>query len=322
VPAGEPRNLGVIGEFGTEAAADALGRADVILVIGSTWWQPKYVPDARFVQVDTRPEHIGMTFPSDVQLVGDSGNVVSALVAALDDEPKKEWFTSETSTTMGRVDSLNGNLPLAMDRDGLDPRRVISELAKYVARDAIVTLDVGDHKYWFTSRFPAHSQQVLLSGHWRSMGFGLPAAIAAQLAEPKKQVVALVGDGGLAMMMAEFTTAVRHKLPIKVLVFNNGVLGEEATKQLQLGTEPFGAPLPELDYALFARACGGTGLSIREESEFQLLDRAFQDRSPCIVDIAVKPLVPSYPRGRGGLTAWQPSLSPRDIRRVRTRVCN
>ena len=119
-----------------------------------------------------------------------------------------------------------------------------------MASNAIVALDVGDHTVWFNRIFSGTNQTVLVSGNWRSTGFGLPAAIAAKVAAPGRQVIALVGDGGMAQSLAEFSTAVRYRLPIIVVVVNNGYLTMEKDR-MQQRVWPIKPPLTSPDFAGF-----------------------------------------------------------------------
>jgi pyruvate dehydrogenase (quinone)/pyruvate oxidase len=131
-----------------------------------------------------------------------------------------------------------------------------------------------------------------VSGMMASMGCALPYAIAAQLAYPERQIVAFVGDGGMAMLMAEFATCVKYQLPIKVVVVKNNTLGQIKWEQLMfLGNPEYGCELHPIDFAAFARACGGHGFSVKEAGRIgSVLDEAFATPGPVIVDVEVDPL--------------------------------
>ncbi|HEX6989034.1 MAG TPA: thiamine pyrophosphate-binding protein, partial [Bacillota bacterium] len=248
VPADHPRNLGVIGDFGTEPAAEVFAQGDVVLVVGSTWWQPDYVPNARFIQIDRSLRHVDMLFPVDVGLVGTVADVVPRLIQQVRPRRNQEWErlvadlkASWDEKRRAGDAAVADPEPLARGDGGVPPQRVVAALQERLGRDAILCLDVGDNTFWISTLFAAGSgQQLLISGHWRSMGFGLPAAIAAKLILPGRPAVAVVGDGGFAMTMAEFTTAVDLGLPVTIIVLNNGVLAEEGHKQAQMRLEPFG----------------------------------------------------------------------------------
>lgn len=317
VPADHPRNLGVIGEFGTEPAAEAFAQADVVLVVGSTWWQPDYAPDARFIQIDRSPRHVGMLFPVDVGLVGGAAQVLPQLLDQTRPRRNQEWerlvealkSSWERSRRQGDA-AVADPEPLAGGGGdgGVTPHQVVAALQERLDPDAVVCLDVGDNTYWMSTLFQAGSgQRVLISGHWRSMGFGLPAAIAAGLALPGKPVVAVVGDGGFAMTMAEFTTAVALDLPVAVVILNNGMLAEEGHKQVEMRLEPFGVRLHNPDFAAYAEACGGRGFRVESPGDLEpALAAALKGGKPAIVDVVTRALMPAWPKARGTLRPAPP----------------
>lgn len=304
IPGNHPQNLGVIGDFGTQQAADALGRADVILVVGSTWWQPEYVPrGARIVQVDSRAAHLDLTFAADVAVCGRAEDVLPQLVKKVKKRDRAGWgaFIAEARRAWDaevRKAETDGG-------DGIAPSRVVAALAGAVARDAVIALDVGNNTLWFSRYFRGNGQQVLLSGHWRSVGFALPAAIAAKLAWPRRQVVAVTGDGGLGSFLGEFVTAAHRNLPLTVVVLKDGVYGEEWAKQRQWGLASAGVELGAPDFAAWARAAGGTGFGVTQAEELAgAITSALEAGRPAIVDVpvsrieppAVKPLAAQDPR--------------------------
>lgn len=306
VPTRHPRNLGVAGVFGTEAAAEALGRADAVVVIGSTWWQPEYAPDAKYIQIDRDPRHLGLTFPADVGLAGDAGVVISELVQKVPPSGREEWeeeiqrLKSGGSETIPRDSRDTGHPGEGTAGPGLHPRRIMAALNKHLDDDAVICLDVGENTYWVSSLFDGDRHELLLSGHWRSMGFGLPAAIAAALSRPRRQVAAIVGDGGFAMTMAEFTTAAAHSLPIITVVLNNELLALEGRKQMEKGLEPFGISLHNPDFGRYAELCGGIGFRVGTEAELEeALEAAVRSRKPAVIDVAALPAAPAFPRPRG-----------------------
>lgn len=321
IPTAHPRNLGVIGEFGTPMAADAFSQADVVLVIGSTWWQPEYVPDARFIQIDHHRANLGLTFPADVGLAGDAGRVLSSLLNMVQGGRRDPWRHTVERLRAALAESLgtdrgsaHGEVPLAAGngrqdpRGGVSPRQVMAALTEAMAPDAVLCLDVGENLFWVARLFQARHQQVLLSGNWRSMGFGLPAAIAAALAYPRRQVVAVVGDGGFAMTMAELATAAAYRLPITVIILNNRTLAQEGHTQVRTGLEPFGVSLHNPDFAAFAHSCGAQGFAVDKAQDLPLvLGRALGSGVPTVIDVDTQPLMPQVPRPRGTLKPQPPS---------------
>src|SRR5213078_4419905 len=143
---------------------------------------------------------------------------------------------------------------------------------------------------WFARHIPARRAQMFsLSGNLASMANGLPYAVAAQIAYPTRQVVAFVGDGGFSMLMAEFATCVKYDLPVKVVVMKNNVLGMIKWEQMVfLGNPEFGCDLQPIDFAAFARACGGTGITITEPERCGAqIEEALHTSGPVLVEAIV-----------------------------------
>ena len=146
----------------------------------------------------------------------------------------------------------------------MKPQVIAWELGKRLAENAIVSCDSGTIATWFARQIPAKRGQMhSLSGNLATMAPGLPYSIAAQIAYPDRQCVAFVGDGGFSMLMAEFATCVKYKLPIKVFIVKNNTLGQIKWEQMVfLGNPEYGCELQPIDFALFAQACGGVGFFV------------------------------------------------------------
>ncbi len=325
IPGDHPSNLGVIGDFGTQQAADVLARADVILVAGSTWWQPEYVPrGARVIQVDERTSHLGMVFTADVAICGRAEDVLPRIAGRIKKRDRTAWSAYLQEARRAWDEEVRA----ARAGAGLSPARVITALAAAVARDALITLDVGNNTLWFSRYFRGNGQRVLISGHWRSVGFALPAAIAAKLAFPERQVVAITGDGGLGSFLGEFITAAHRRLAITVIVLKDGVYGEEWAKQRQWGLAEAGVELGAPDFAAWARAAGGEGFSVSSpEGLPDSVASALKATRPAIVDVAVdrveplavKPLSAQDPRPTAASEHSRPDGQP-GPRRARPKV--
>jgi pyruvate dehydrogenase (quinone) len=161
-----------------------------------------------------------------------------------------------------------------------------------------VSCDSGTIATWWARQIPARRGQMhSISGTLATMACGLPYTIAAQVAYPDRQCVAFVGDGGFSMLMAEFVTAVKHRLPIKVVVVKNNTLGQIKWEQMVfLGNPEYGCELQPIDFAAFARACGGTGFTIDDPADCgAILDEALGTPGPVLVEAVVDPLTPPMP---------------------------
>ena len=166
------------------------------------------------------------------------------------------------------------------------------ELGKRLRDDAIVTCDSGTVATWWARHIPARRGQIhTLSGNLATMAPGLPYAIGAQVAYPDRQVVAFVGDGGFSMLMADFVTAVKYNLPIKVVIIKNNYLGQIKWEQMvMLGNPEFAVDLAPIDFAMYAQACGGTGLTSREPKTCgDAIDRFLNTPGPAILQAEVDP---------------------------------
>jgi len=315
IPADNAWNLGVVGRFGTQAAAYVAGQADLILAVGTTWWQPEYMATgARVIQVDKVREHIGLTYSVDLGVWGEAADVLPRLLEAVPRSARTEWREAAARARQQLNDEV---VWMSVDtRQPLQPGAVMAAVGQALVPGAVVALDVGNHAFWFTRYLRASNYKLLLSGHWRTMGFALPAGIAAKVAAYDRQVVVICGDGGFAASMAELTTAVQHQLPIAVIVLRDGRYGQEETLQKLRGSAPFGTGLHNADWAAYAQACGAAGY--RVETYEQLLS-ALHDALPklaygqvSVLDVAVDRVDPLFPQPYTGAETAQSAGADRE----------
>jgi len=180
----------------------------------------------------------------------------------------------------------------------MKPQVVAWELSKLLCQDAIISCDSGTIATWWARQIKARrGQKYSLSGTLATMANGLPYTLAAQVAYPDRQCVAFVGDGGFSMLMADFVTAVKYELPIKVIVIKNNVLGQIRWEQMVLmGNPEYGIDLQPIDFATFARACGGIGLRVTEPGACaDILEQALNAPGPVLVEAVVDPYEPPLP---------------------------
>jgi pyruvate dehydrogenase (quinone)/pyruvate oxidase len=185
------------------------------------------------------------------------------------------------------------------DRDPIAPQYAVSVLDELAAGDAILTCDSGTIATWAARHWTIRDgREFYLSGTLASMAPGLPYAIAMQHAHPGRQVIAYVGDGGFAMLMAEFLTAAQHRLPVKVIINNNNSLGQILWEQMVLGYPEHGVryPAPEADFSTWARACGGFGAKVSKAGDLApAISQALAHDGPALVDVDVNPNEPPMP---------------------------
>ncbi|UCG83163.1 MAG: thiamine pyrophosphate-binding protein, partial [Dehalococcoidia bacterium] len=160
-----------------------------------------------------------------------------------------------------------------------------------IAKDAVISLDVGENGWWFGRNFWMNqTQKMVMSGYLASMGAGLPGAMAAQIAYPGRQVVCITGDGGFSMVMGDFLTAVKYGLPIKIFLLNNKQLGMIAQEQKVENYPNWQTDLYNCDFAEYARSCGGFGIRITDPKELDHYTKdALSMKQPVIVDIDTDP---------------------------------
>jgi pyruvate dehydrogenase (quinone)/pyruvate oxidase len=299
VPDDSPYTTGSVGLLGTRPSQEALEECDTLLMVGTSFPYLEYYPkpgQARGVQIELDPMRIGLRYPVEVGLVGDSRRTLRALMPLL--TPRRDRaFLERARQGMKDWNALMQERAARNDTP-MKPQRLAAELGARLRDDAIVTCDSGTIATWWARHIPARRGQMhSLSGNLATMANGFPYAIAAQLAHPGRQVVAFVGDGGFSMLMAELATCVKYRLPVKVVVVKNNTLGQIKWEQMVfLGNPEYGCELQPIDFALLAQACGATGLTIEDPAECgAVLERALAAPGPVVVQAVVDPLEPPLP---------------------------
>jgi acetolactate synthase-1/2/3 large subunit len=313
-------SLGMLGMHGTAYANKAVQHCDLLISIGSRWDDrivgklSEFCPQARKIHVDIDPSEINKVVQVDCAVIGDARRVVEALVELVQPVDTAPWLR--------QVESWKRRYPLRYPREGgLKAQKVIDELYRLTNGRAIIATDVGQHQMW-AAQFCKVDRRFhwLSSGGAGTMGFGFPAAIGAQLARPDALVVAIVGDGGFQMTMAELATAMNERLPVKVIIINNRYLG--MVRQWQnlfyenrlSGVDLKGSP----DFVKLAQSYGCKAFRIRRGGDVRRVLSAALEYSggPCVIDAEVEkednvfPMIPAGaglagmilepPRGNGG----------------------
>lgn len=298
-PDDNPSVLGQVGLLGTTPSQNALEGCDTLLIAGSTFPYIEYYPkpgQARAVQIDVDPARIGLRYPVEAGLAGDCAVVLDLLRSRTERHDDRSFLQAmrkekEDWQTLLEERGTRSDTPMK-------PQVVAWELGKRLSDTAIVTCDSGTIATWWARYIPVKRGQMhSLSGNLATMAPGLPYAIAAQLAHPDRQVVAYVGDGGLSMLMAEFATCVKYRLPIKVIVNNNHSLGQIKWEQMVfLGNPEYVCDLHPIDFAKIAEACGGRGFTIDDPAKCdETLDAALAHPGPAVIDCIVDTNEPPMP---------------------------
>jgi pyruvate dehydrogenase (quinone) len=299
VPDDSPFTTGPIGLLGTRPSQEAMESCDTLLMVGTSFPYIEFYPkpgQARCVQIELDPMRIGLRYPAEVGLIGDSRRTLAALLPMLTRKTER-GFLADAQAGMKKWTALMDERASRMDTP-MKPQVVATELGRRLRDDAIVACDSGTITTWWARHIPARRGQLhMLSGNLASMANSVPYAIAAQMAHPDRQVVAFVGDGGFSMLMAEFATCVKYRLPVKIVIVKNDTLGQIKWEQMVfLGNPEYGCDLHPIDFAAYAQACGGTGFTIEDpRSCGAILDRALATPGPVLVQAVVDPFEPPLP---------------------------
>jgi pyruvate dehydrogenase (quinone) len=308
IPDDHPYSLGGIGLLGTEPSSDAMSETDTLFMVGTSFPYIEYLPkpgQAIGIQIDIKPEKIGLRYPVRIGLIGDSKQVLSELIPLLhdrrtgrnDNDPSIQFLKSKQNAMKKWNDLLNEQS--SRDNEPIKPQVIAAAVSDVLDDNAIISVDSGINTCW-AARFLKikNGMKFSGSGSLATMGCAVPYAIAAKIAYPERQSIAFVGDGGFTMLMSEFATAVQYHLPIKVIIMNNKILGMIRWEQMAfLGNPEYGVEFSPIDFVKFAEACGGKGFSIKKIEEIKPVfhEAMMENQVPVIVDAHVDPFEAPLP---------------------------
>ncbi len=298
IPSSHPLNLGMLGMHGTVYANRAIMDCDVLIAVGArfddrvTGKIAAFAPDAKVIHIDIDPTSISKNVVVDLPVIGCVRNILGQLLPRLEKRGREEW--------LGQIDAWKREFPLNNTAPALSPQHVIREMARLSRdRDPIMVTDVGQHQMW-TALYWDHreARRFISSGGLGTMGFGLPAAMGAQLGCPEQLVFCVCGDGGIQMNIQELATIRRLGLPIKIVVINNGYLGmvrqwqemfwERRYSQTDISDNP--------DFRHIARAYGIRDLGIDSaDMVTPVLEEAIAHPGPALVDVRIEREANVYP---------------------------
>jgi pyruvate dehydrogenase (quinone) len=290
LPDDSPFTTGGIGNLGTAPSSWAMKNCDTVLILGSTMPWFEYYPtpgQARGVQVDLKPDRIGLRYPVEVGLTGDVKATLLGLLPLLGRKSDR-GFLQEAQHRMADWNRLLEEVATT-SRAPLRPQMVIRAVSDLIADNAVISLDCGANTHFAARHIQLRPDQRLTgTGMLASMACGLPFAIAAQFAYPSRQAVAIVGDGGFAMLMAELTTAVSHGLPVKIILLKNNSLAEVKFEQQELGNPEYGCTLAPIDFVAVARACGADAFHCERPEEVRpAISAALRSPKAALVEAVV-----------------------------------
>jgi pyruvate dehydrogenase (quinone)/pyruvate oxidase len=299
IPDDSPYTTGAIALVGTRPSEEALEQCDALLIVGSTMPYIEFYPSpgqAVCVQIDDKPERIGLRYPVDVSLVGDARATLAELLPLLARNEDRSFLT-QAQEGMGEWWALMEERGTSTDMP-MKPQVPPWALNEVLADDAIICGDSGTVTTWAARQIKVRrGQQFSFSGTNCSMAAGLPYAIGAAAAYPGRQVVVFTGDGSLTMQLGDFLTAVQHDLPIKVIVEKNNTLGLIKWEQMVfLGNPEYGVNMAPMDFVKFAEACGARGMRIEDPSRCgEQMREAFSWDGPVIIECLVDAHEPPMP---------------------------
>jgi acetolactate synthase-1/2/3 large subunit len=305
-PAPHPQWLGMLGMHGTRTANYAMDEADLICCVGArfddriTGKLSEFAPQAKFIHIDIDPAEISKTIPAHIPIVGDCKNVLTKLIKeyraleSVDTSRTDEWWQKirgwQEKHPLRYEDSIDGEIK---------PQYMVQALYEATGGDAIVTSDVGQHQMWAAQHYHfAKPRRWINSGGLGTMGFGLPAALGAQVGCPDKTVVCIAGDGSIQMNIQELATCAEDKIPVKVFIMNNGYLGmvrqwqelfwDKRYSHVDMGSYP--------DFVKLAEAYGATGMRFTDKTTLvDDMKAALATDGPVVVDVRVTREENTYP---------------------------
>jgi acetolactate synthase-1/2/3 large subunit len=298
-------SLDMLGMHGSAYANFAVQKCDLLIAVGArfddrvTGRLKSFAPHAKIVHIDLDPASISKNVATDIPVVGDAKDVLTEMAKEVEFRDRDEWFK--------QIAEWKKKYPFRYDKNSatIKPQAVIEELWRQTHnRDVIITTGVGQHQMW-TAQFYKFSKprQFITSGGLGTMGFGLPSAIGAQLANPNATVIDIDGDSSFNMTLTELSTAVQYNLPIKICLLNNGHMGMvRQWQELFYGKRYSYSSLQSPDFANLARAFGAVGYTVeKKEDVAPTIEKMLKETRPCLVEFRVEPeenVWPMVPTGK------------------------
>lgn len=288
----DPRWMGGLGMIGTKAVYNAVQRCDLLLMVGTDYPYSNFLPDkCTVIQIDERAQVLGRRTPTELGVVGSARPTLKLLLDKIKAKSDTSFLDNVTRERHRWDDMLNKQADLKRSKDRIHPQAVARAASDLARRDAVFVLDTGLNTLWSANWIrQSGSQRIIGSFNNAAVGTALGQANGIQVLDRSRQVIALVGDGGFNMLMGEFMTSVQHRLPVKVIVYNNSALGLITLEAESVGIVPFREAIefPNPDFAALARACGGHGFTARKPGDLMAaISETLAVDGPAIVDAVV-----------------------------------
>jgi acetolactate synthase-1/2/3 large subunit len=296
----KPESLDMLGMHGAAYANYAVQECDLLIAVGArfddrvTGKIETFAPNAKVIHIDIDPSSISKNVHVDIPVVGDAKDILGELVKDVEYRERKKWFS--------KIVELKKKFAFRYDRKSSTVKPLVEELCRQTESKAIITTGVGQNQMWAAQfyRF-TRPRQLISSGGLGTMGYGLPAAIGAQVAKPDATVIDIDGDHSFNMTMTELATAVEHNLPIKVCILNNGYMGMVRQWQELFYNKRYSKSyLSNPDYAVVAQAMGAVGITVDKKADVpKAIKKMLAEKKPCVVDFRIDreenvwPMVPA-----------------------------
>jgi len=300
-PFDDPQVVGGLGLIGSKAGYDAIHECDVLIMIGSDYPYTEFLPHKTpVIQIDERAQAIGRRVPVAQAVVGSSRPSVAGLLAKVQSKSDDGLLRAAQKEWASWKEMLDKKADLARSKDRIHPQALARTVSDLAAEDAVFCVDTGEVTLWSANWLrPRGRQRITGSFNNAAVGVALGMANGVQALDTNRQVIAMCGDGGFAMLMQEFVTSVQHRLPVKVIVFNNSGWGLVHLEMEEAGLPVFskGARFKNPDFAMFAQACGARGYRVTQPQALRAtVALALSTPGPAIVDVIVDPAeIPSMP---------------------------
>lgn len=283
-----PYDVGMTGLIGFSSGYKTLKECDCLLVLGSNFPYRDFYPDhGNVIQIDIRAHHLGRRTPLKWGLVGDVKATIEALLPRLEDHDNSRFLEACQKHYKKAREGLDDLAVPSKEGYALHPQHIVARASALAAEDAAFTCDVGEPTVW-AARYLEMNGKRHLTGSFThgSMAIALPMALGIQAAQPERQVISLSGDGGLSMLMGDVITLRERKLPVKVIVFNNSLLGFVAMEMKAAGYIDDTTKYDNINYADMANALGVKGIRVDKAADLdEALSEAFNHDGPVIVDV-------------------------------------
>jgi pyruvate dehydrogenase (quinone) len=292
MPYDDPQWMGGIGMIGTRAVYNAVMHCDLLLMVGTDYPYSEFLPPAgTVIQIDERPQVLGRRAPTVLGVAGSARPSLKLLLDQVAPKNDTRFWDKVTQERRSWDAMLDKQADLARSADRIHPQAVARTVGDLAKSDAVFVFDTGLNTLWSANWIrQSGSQRIIGSFNNAAVGTALAQANGVQALDRSRQVIALCGDGGFNMLMCEFLTAVHHKLPIKVVVYNNSAFGLITLEAESVGLPAFreGIEFPNPDFAALARACGGHGFTAKKPNELKAaIAEAFAIDGPAIIDAVV-----------------------------------